>query len=62
MNTPQKATRRERRESSRELTVSTWHNGRFGVYRWNELTDREKSDHMAALERNQYVHNFGVYA
>lgn len=56
------ATRRERREASRELTVSTWHAGKFGVWRWSELTPEEQQAHTEAQKRNQYVSLFGIYS
>ena len=65
MNTTQlttPVTRRERRQSSKELTVSTWHNGTFGVWPWSELTPEEQQAHMEAQKRNQYVSLFGIYS
>jgi len=55
---------RERREAAQREreTISTWHNGRFGCWLWSELTETEQRAHMAALQRNQYVQLFGVYA
>lgn len=58
------ATRRERREQERQAknTVSTWHNGRFGVWQWSQLTPFEQQQHLAAQKRNQYNQLFGIYA
>lgn len=54
--------RKQRREDAKQLTVSTWHNGQFGVWKWSALTSQERKAHQEAQERNQYVQLFGVYA
>jgi hypothetical protein len=54
--------RKERREDAKALTVSTHHNGQFGVWKWTDLTEQERTWYMEAQRRNQYVQNFGVYA
>ena len=66
MNTTQLTTpittRRERRESTKQLTVSTWHNGTFGVWPWDTLTDQEKREFEEARRRAAYCSVFGIYA
>lgn len=64
MNNQTISTRKDRREAAEreKQAISTWHNGRFGTYLWEELTPQEQVDHMAALQRNQYVSLFGIYA
>ncbi len=63
MNNQTISTRKDRREAAQreKETISTWHNGRFGTYLWEELTPQEQVDHMAALQRNQHVQLFGIY-
>lgn len=53
--------RRERREATKELTVSTHHNGVFGVWAWSILTEQERAWYFEAQARNQYIQTFGVY-
>jgi hypothetical protein len=55
-------TRRERRQSSKELTVSTWHNGTFGVWPWSDLSEQEKREFEESRKRAMYVQTFGIYA
>ncbi|HEX3642699.1 MAG TPA: hypothetical protein VHV10_15545 [Ktedonobacteraceae bacterium] len=62
MNAIQMQSRKERREDAKALTVSTHHNGRFGVWKWTDLTEQERAWYMEAQRRNQYVQTFGVYA
>ncbi len=65
MNTTQLTTpitRKERREASKELTVSTWHNGTFGVWPWSALTPQEQREFEEARRRAAYCSVFGIYA
>jgi hypothetical protein len=62
MNVTQMQSRKERREAAKQLTVSTHHNGRFGVWSWDVLSKQEQEHYMEAQKRNQYVQLFGVYA
>jgi hypothetical protein len=64
MNSASLSTRRERREAQQEQKsiLSTWHNGRFGVWSWYELTPLEQQSHLAAQKRNEYIQTFGIYA
>ena len=61
MNITDFTTRRERREAAKELTVSTHHNGVFGVWAWSTLTQQEKDLYLESQRRNQHVSLFGIY-
>jgi hypothetical protein len=64
MNITNFTSRRERREAAQreQESVSTWHNGRFGVWPWDELAPQEQRDYLEAQKRNQHVNLFGIYA
>jgi hypothetical protein len=64
MNNQTISTRRDRREAARKErdSVSTWHNGQFGVWEWTELTIQEQIEFEMARRRSAYVQTFGVYA
>jgi hypothetical protein len=35
--------------------IKTWHNGRYGVWRWSDLTKQEQRNHEQAQRRAEYV-------
>ena len=61
MNIANFASRKERREAAKELTVSTHHNSVFGVWAWEVLSQQEKDQYLEAQRRNQHVSLFGIY-
>jgi len=42
--------------------VRTHHNGAFGVWAWDMLSEQEKAWYVEAQARSQYVSLFDIYA
>jgi len=54
-------------EDEPNLRLKTWHNGRYGLWRWSQLTPQEQAAYAKQAEehaqrRAAYVQEFGIYS
>ena len=48
----------EMTDTRQYVKLKTWHRGKYGVWRWDQLTPAEQRAHEQAERRSEYVSQF----
>jgi hypothetical protein len=49
-------------DERQNMKIKTWHRGKYGLWRWDQLTPQEQRNHEAAQRRAEFVQEFGIYS